>query len=178
MGRTLNPVKVGEVFSRLTVLAFAELDNFQRKRFLCRCECGKECVVAGYKLRQGATRSCGCLNVESCRSVGSANLRHGMSKSPTYLSWSSMLQRCNNPADPSYCYYGALGVSVDPRWKKFDNFLADMGERPETLTLDRLDPFGNYTKANCRWATAAEQANNKRSSSRSEEAISPRKETE
>src|SRR5689334_410748 len=75
-------------------------------------------------------------------------------KTPTYKVWSGMKQRCLNPSNPRWDSYGGVGIKVDPRWLVFENFLEDMGEKPEGKTLDRFpDPFGNYTKSNCRWAT-------------------------
>ena len=92
--------------------------------------------------------------------------KHGHSPdgnpSPTYRSWAKMVQRCANPNCTSYPQYGGRGISFDPSWQKFANFLLDMGERPEGRTLDRIDNNKNYTKDNCRWATRAEQDANKR----------------
>jgi hypothetical protein len=94
--------------------------------------------------------------------------RHGHSQggqSPTYKSWNGMVQRCTNPKKSQYRYYGGRGVTIDPRWLGrggFARFLADMGERPDGMTLDRIDPGGNYEAANCRWADAETQQANKR----------------
>lgn len=73
-----------------------------------------------------------------------------------------MLQRCNNPKNPNYQKYGAVGVTVCERWKVFTNFLEDMGERPDGMSLDRVDPHLGYSPENCRWATAITQARNRR----------------
>lgn len=94
---------------------------------------------------------------------------HGMSRSPTYKSWVTMLWRCRDPRDISYPRYGGRGIIVCGRWEprkggSFLNFLADMGERPEGMTLDRRDNDGNYEPSNCRWATKAEQTANRRDS--------------
>lgn len=85
-------------------------------------------------------------------------------KSPTYLSWGAMRARCKNPKNKKYHLYGGRGVSVCARWDKFENFLCDMGVRPEGMTLDRRDFNGNYEPGNCRWATYKEQAHNCRNS--------------
>jgi len=90
------------------------------------------------------------------------NFKHGMTYTPTYQSWANMKKRCLNPNSPDYPLYGGRGVSVHPPWLDFRNFLADMGECPPGLTLDRIDPYGNYEPGNCRWATYQEQRVNQR----------------
>lgn len=86
----------------------------------------------------------------------------GAIRSLTYKSWTAMLQRCLNPRNASYFKYGERGITVCDRWRSFENFLADMGERSEGLTLDRIDGEGNYEPGNCRWATWVEQNRNRR----------------
>ena len=92
--------------------------------------------------------------------------RHGHAiggkPSPTYRSWTAMIARCTYPSQPQYESYGGRGISVCERWRSFDNFLADMGERPAGTTLDRIDNDGTYEPGNCRWATPTEQQTNKR----------------
>lgn len=83
-------------------------------------------------------------------------------QSPTYLSWKNMRQRCLNPNHPRFADYGGRGIEIDPEWDRFTRFLEDVGERPEGMTLDRIDNDGNYEKDNMRWATPTEQNNNKR----------------
>src|SRR5580704_3901661 len=87
---------------------------------------------------------------------------HGMAGTRTHASWSKMLGRCRNPTDPSYSRYGGRGISVCQAWFTFDGFLADMGERPTGTSLDRIDNARGYEPGNCRWATPAEQSQNKR----------------
>lgn len=80
----------------------------------------------------------------------------------TYSSWTSMKTRCTNEKNKNYFSYGGRGITFCERWASFDNFLADMGERPEGMTLDRKDTNGNYEPSNCRWATSKEQMDNQR----------------
>jgi hypothetical protein len=87
----------------------------------------------------------------------------GLTRSPTWRSWSGMLDRCTNPKDPSYAQYGGRGIVVCNRWLKFENFLADMGTRPEGMTLERAKNDEYYGPLNCVWATKGEQARNRRS---------------
>lgn len=88
--------------------------------------------------------------------------RHGMTNTPTYLSWKSMKARCLRTGATSYWKYGGLGIKIHEPWLRFDNFVADMGIRPEGKTLDRKYPDGNYEPDNCRWITPAEQQRNRR----------------
>jgi hypothetical protein len=152
----------GQRFGRLVVVEFHSMNP---TRWLCRCDCGEKAVVPSKNLRKGRTRSCGCLRreVASRSSNLDARTTHGMSGTPTYVSWQSMIQRCTNPGCPSWCYYGEIGVTVCDRWRTFAGFLEDMGERPAGTSLDRYpDPTGDYVPSNCRWATPTEQVRNRR----------------
>lgn len=83
------------------------------------------------------------------------------SASKTYICWSAIKQRCNNANNPNFKRYGARGISYDPRWESYDNFLADMGEAPDGFEIDRIDNDGNYEKANCRWISHKANMNNR-----------------
>lgn len=83
------------------------------------------------------------------------------SKHPMYQGWQQMILRCHDPKNSIYPRYGARGITVCQRWRDdFQNFLADMGERPEGMTLDRIDPHGSYEPGNCRWADSKTQRRN------------------
>ncbi len=147
---------VGFKSYRLTVIGFAE----QRRNgayWLCRCECGREKIIFAFHVRTGHTKSCGCW-----RDDFPGRRIHGKADTLMYKAWQGMWTRCTNPRATSFKYYGAKGVLVCDRWRRFENFFEDMGERPAGLSLDRIDPNGNYEPTNCRWATRSEQQKNKR----------------
>lgn len=149
----------GKVFGRLTVIGRCEQDF---SYWWCQCSCGstKKRVYRG-SLTSGATRSCGCLWRET---VAGANKTHQKTKTPIYRLWSMMLDRCRNVNNGHYKYYGGRGITVCERWHKFENFYADMGDRPNGKTLDRINNNGNYCPENCRWASLKTQARNKSTS--------------
>lgn len=147
------------VLGRLTVIHQVGILNGQAT-WLCKCECGNEKVIRGHSLRDG-TKSCGCLIREINKIL---HTRHGLSESPTYVSWHSMKIRClNMKARCSKCH-GKRGITICNRWlNSFENFVADVGERPTLAhTLDRKDVNGNYEPENCFWATKKEQGRNRR----------------
>lgn len=148
---------VGKKFGKLTVLR--DTGTASRSTWECQCECGNVAMVTGDRLVSGNTKSCGCLQKE----VASAYYTtHGLAHTPTYNSWANMKQRCLNQKSEHYAIYGGRGITVEPEWLDFSNFLRDMGEKPEGLTLERLDVDGPYSKENCVWATWDTQAANKR----------------
>ncbi len=152
----------GQVFGRLKVLGYAGSSN--GARWYCRCICGNVTKNAFNHLNDGKILSCGCLGLER-RIKGCTKHGHsaGDKVSKTYGCWQGMLSRCyNDVSNFQFPNYGGRGIAVCERWHKFENFLADMGEKPKDLSLDRIDVNGNYEPTNCRWATMKTQQNNRR----------------
>lgn len=152
-------VTPGQRFGRLTVLSIAPHIG-ERRALKLQCDCGTKCIKTVISLTTGATRSCGCLFIESLNN----RRTHGWSRTPTYNVWCGMIKRCENRRSKSYPNYGGRGINVCERWHKFENFLADMGERPgDNYELDRIDNDGNYRPGNVRWTSdGTAQARNRR----------------
>lgn len=147
---------VGQKFGKLTVTGRADNDRFERTRWNCICECGKETVVAYFRMKSGHTKSCGCAK--------KGPVTHGKSRTKTHNSWLAMKQRCQYEGHPEFHRYGAAGIKVCERWNNsFESFLEDMGEKPDGMSLDRINSSGNYEPGNCRWATTAQQNRNRKS---------------
>ena len=154
---------IGKRFGRLKVIrddGYRVRGGKKRRASKCLCSCGNFVRVSNESISSGETKSCGCLAREM-RAIG--NPTHGMTGTRTYRIWTNMLTRCRNTETPSYLKYGKRGIGICSKWLKFENFLADMGECPSAMTIDRFpDKNGNYEKTNCRWATYKQQARNTR----------------
>lgn len=145
----------GKKFSYWTVISYHGGKGICQHLWRCRCACGKVKLVFSSNLRSKSSRSCGCAGL---------NKRHGMHGTPTYSSWQAMRTRSTNPNIPNARWYTQLGIGCCKRWEKFENFFADMGERPPGMVLDRINTFKGYTKKNCRWTTQLQNGQNKRNS--------------
>lgn len=151
----------GQTFGRALVIRRAENAKDGRTRWDCRCVCGSLFTARGKHLRRGEIVSCGCFQAQR---ASECSFVHGASKTRLYKVWAAMKQRCENPKNKSYKNYGARGIRVCAAWSNsFEQFLADMGERPAPdLSIERINNNGHYEPSNCKWATDAEQRLNKR----------------
>lgn len=148
--------------SDMTGLRFGRLVGLKREgsvdgraAWSWQCDCGTVKRATGDSVRRGLIVSCGCYQQE-CRT------KHGCWGTPTYMAWQNMKARAAGNGERNQRYYAARGIVVCERWNSFDNFLADMGECPPGLTLERDDNDKGYGPGNCHWATWSEQANNRR----------------
>ena len=150
---------VGAVFGRLRVLCFVGLNKDMRAIWRCACDCGETTTVISSNLTKGSTKSCGCL-----RLVKGQNMTHGGKGTRLYRIWSGIKNRCLNENEPAYPRYGGRGIRICDEWLDFAIFREwSLGAGyKDNLSIDRKENDGNYEPTNCRWATAKEQAHNRR----------------
>lgn len=152
---------IGCRFGRLVVIAEAERSKSRRRRWECVCDCGGQTVTDTTKLTSGNTKSCGCLTKDTARA---RHLLHGGKGSRLYNIWKNARQRCRNPKTPDYILYGGRGIQFSPIWDDFAVFRdwAMANGYQDDLTIDRINPDGDYCPENCRWVGWKEQRQNQR----------------
>lgn len=152
----------GKTFGYWTVISRTVNSKEGRSMWMCRCKCGTERAVRGYNLRNGTSKSCGCLSAEMTKERSTT---HGMTGTRLYKIWGQMIQRTTNKNDPWYSYYGGRGIVVCEEWRNsFEPFKAWAVENgyKDNLTLDRRNNEEGYSPENCRWVTRAVQEENTR----------------
>jgi hypothetical protein len=164
----------GQKINRLTVLKRESERKSFHIHWLCQCECGNTVSVRSQHLREGKVKSCGCLNSEiviARNKTGRPGYKHGYAPNRQvhylYSTWQNIIRRCYVENSDNYSCYGARGISVYEPWRDGASLfikwvLENLGERPKTYTLDRINNDGNYQPANLRWASKKEQASNRR----------------
>lgn len=156
----------GETFGKITIISYEGKDHKGNTYWNCVCSCGNKMTIRGECVKSGRTVSCGKGKC-SPKHKEPENRKATGKTSPhnyTYRSWNSMMKRCYSRNSNRFHSHGGRGIVVCDRWHTFSNFVEDMGERPQGLSIDRINNNGNYEPGNCRWATPKEQARNTRRS--------------
>lgn len=152
----------GKKFGTLRPQRFAFSKN--GSYWICLCDCGNKRSIRLDQLTKTKNPSCGC---QKQRNITECQIKHGFRNSndgrrSEYTAWTNMKGRCFNKNDKGYPTYGGRGITVCKRWLSFKNFISDMGDKPEGMTLERNNSNGNYEPKNCRWASWHDQALSRR----------------
>lgn len=143
-------------YGKLVFQSEAGVNRHGKRLWAMLCDCGNSTTVIAAQARSGRTQSCGCL-------AKRGNPIHGLRDHPLYATWCNMKARCDNARHPQFKDYGGRGISYDPAWSSFPQFLAEVGEKPfPEATLDRIDNDDGYRPGNVRWADRTTQRTNSR----------------
>lgn len=148
----------GQIFGKWKLITRLPLNAKKKRYYVCQCVCGVTKEIEQSTLTRGASKSCGC-------SYTNHPIKHGFSKRGNKLSeysvWQAMKDRCNNINNKNFHRYGGRGITYDPTWQYFENFIKDMGFKPtKSHSIERINNDLGYSKNNCKWATPAEQSRN------------------
>lgn len=165
MGKLID--LTGQRFGRLTVIEKSPSRRGDKTWWSCKCDCGSTLEVWSVYLRNGTTKSCGCLNREMCsarlKAYRKRNGADGRSKTRLHSIWAGMKERCLSPGSHAYALYGGRGITVCDEWRNSFEAFRDWALThgySEDLSIDRIDVDGDYCPENCRWADAITQSNN------------------
>ena len=155
---------ISQIFGKLTVKELTVNRKHKQKVYLCQCECGSFVEVMSANLKKGNSKSCGCSRAKtSATRMALLNLKHGETKTKLWKTWSGIVERTTCSTSSHYKRYGGAGIGIYKDWLIYENFAQYIGQPPSiTHSIDRIDNNKGYEPNNIRWATAKEQAHNRK----------------